>query len=56
MQNETDGLLHYLFHNRNVLRTVDHRRLLELCRELEFPDPETLRMILTMGSGVGDQQ
>ena len=41
MQNETDGLLHYLFHNRNVLRTVDHRRLLELCRELEFPDPET---------------
>ena len=40
MQNETNGLLHYIFHYRNVLPSVDHRRLLELCRGIDFPDPE----------------
>ena len=33
------GLLDSIFHHRNVLPTVDHRRLLELCRGFEFPEP-----------------
>ena len=33
------GLLDSIFHHWNVLPTVDHRRLLELCRGFEFPEP-----------------
>ena len=31
-------LLDYILHFGNVLSTVDHRRLLEICRGIEFPD------------------
>ena len=40
MPNETKGLLHYLFHHGNVLHTVDHRRLLELVKGLDWPEPD----------------
>ena len=40
MLNETKGLLHYLFHHGNVLSTFDHRRLLELVKGLDWPEPD----------------
>ena len=40
MLNETKGLLHYIFHHGNVLSTVDHRRLLELVKGLDWPEPD----------------
>ena len=39
MQNETNGLLHYILHYWDVLPTVDHRRLLALVRGLDWPEP-----------------
>ena len=35
------GLLHYIFHHRNVVSPRDHTRLLELCEEFEFPEYNT---------------
>ena len=31
-------LLDYILHFRNVLSRVDHRRLLEICEGIEFPE------------------
>ena len=31
-------LLDYILHFGDVLSTVDHRRLLEICRGIEFPE------------------
>ena len=40
MPNEKNGLLlHYILHSRNVLSILDHRRLLELVRGLDWPEP-----------------
>ena len=40
MPNEKNGLLlHYILHSRNVLSVLDHRRLLELVRGLDWPEP-----------------
>ena len=33
------GLLDSIFHHWDVLPTVDHRRLLELCRGFDWPEP-----------------
>ena len=37
MSHEAVGLLDSIFHYRNVLSTVDHRRLLELVRGFDWP-------------------
>ena len=42
-ENERMGLLDYIFHYGDVLPTVDHRRLLELVRGLEFLIQKILR-------------
>tara|TARA_B100001057_G_scaffold465416_1_gene521537 strand:+ start:395 stop:979 length:585 start_codon:yes stop_codon:yes gene_type:complete len=40
MPNEKNGLLlHYILHSRNVLSALDHRRLLELVKGLDWPEP-----------------
>ena len=40
MPNEKNGLLlHYILHSRNVLSILDHRRLLELVKGLDWPEP-----------------